>query len=276
MNSTKFKRLITITICQRKGGVGKSTATLNLASVFAAMGYRTLIIDLDDQANTSSSISSHIQSSYTIEDLLLNDGLTGRDAAISTGWENVWMVPASKNLSGVVKHLDSEVGGHLILKEKLACADFDFCFIDNSPSLNMLTINSFTASDYAFFPLASKYFSLYGLGQTLEAFGKVQKRINPELILAGMAFVIHDKRTALSKEIIQKVKDAYGPLLFQTIIGTNIKIEEAQIQKQSILAYAPEDRGAMLYRELGKELFERIKGCEEGKAEAGDGKTDAR
>ena len=275
MNSSKFKQLITITICQRKGGVGKSTATLNLAYVFAAMGYRTLIIDLDDQANTSSSISSHIQSSYTIEDLLLNDGLTGRDAAIRTGWENVWMVPASKNLSGVVKHLDSEVGGHLVLKEKLTGQDFDFCFIDNSPSLNMLTINSLTAADYAFFPLASRYFSLHGLSQTLEAFSKVQKRINQDLLLSGMAFMIHDSRTALSKEIIEKVRDKYGSLLFNTIIGTNIKIEEAQIRKQSILTYAPDDRGAVLYRRLGQELLQRIKTYEEQKAEAVYGKANA-
>lgn len=276
MNIYQFGRLIVITICQRKGGVGKSTATLNLAYVFAAMGYRTLIIDLDDQANTSSSISSHMQGTYTIGELLVKDELTAGDAAIKTDWENVWMVPASRNLSGVIKHLDSEVGGHLVLKEKLINTDFDFCFIDNSPSLNMLTINSLTASDYAFFPLASKYFSLHGLGQTLEAYGKVQKRINPDLLLAGMAFTIHDKRTALSKEIIEKVKETYGQLLFNTIIGTNIKIEKAQVRKESILTYAPDDRGSVLYRQLGQELFERIKSFEEMKKGAVYGKANAR
>ena len=275
MNTFQFGRLIVITICQRKGGVGKSTAALNLAYVFAAMGYRVLILDLDDQANTSSSISSHIQGTCTIEDLLLNDELTARAAAIQTDWENVWMIPASRNLSGVIKHLDSEVGGHLVLKEKLTGADFDFCFIDNSPSLNMLTINSLTASHYAFLPLSSKYFSLHGLGQTLEAFSKVRKRINPDLLLAGIGFTIHDQRTALSQEVIEKVRDKYGSLLFNTIIGTNIKIEEAQIRKQSILTYAPDNRGAVLYRQLGRELFDRIKTYEEQKAEAVYGKANA-
>ena len=276
MNTFQFGHLIAITICQRKGGVGKSTAALNLAYVFAAMGYRVLIIDMDDQANTSSSISSHIQGTCTIEDLLLNDELTARAAAIQTDWENVWMIPASRNLSGVIKHLDSEVGGHLVLKEKLAGADFDFCFIDNSPSLNMLTINSLTAADYAFLPLSSKYFSLHGLGQTLEAFGKVQKRINPDLLLSGISFTIHDPRTALSREIIEKVRDKYGTLLFETIIGINIKIEEASVKKQSILAYAPDDRGAVLYRQLGQELLDRIRVFEEQKAEAAYGKTNVR
>jgi len=268
----QFGRLITITICQRKGGVGKSTATLNLSCVFAGMGYRILIVDLDDQANTSSSISNHLRGTHTIEDLLLNDSISLQEAAIRTDWDNVWMIPASRNLSGVIKHLDSEVGGHLVLKEKLAGTEFDFCFIDNSPSLNMLTINSLTAADYAFLPLSSKYFSLHGLGQTLEAFGKVQKRINPALLLAGIGFVIHDRRTALSNEVIEKVRDKYPGILFETIIGLNIKIEEASVKKQSILTYAPEDRGAEQYRQLGTELLSRIRACEDRKAEVSYGK----
>jgi chromosome partitioning protein len=258
----------TITICQRKGGVAKSTAVLNLACVFAFAGHRVLIIDLDDQANTSSSISGHIQSEKTIADLLLKDEVSACDVMVQTGWENVKIIPASENLSGALKYLDSEVGGHLMLKEKLADAEYDICLIDNSPSLNILNIASFCASTHLFIPLSSKYFSLQGLGQTLSAYNKVQKRLNPDLKLLGMAFVIHDSRSTLANEIVQRVRIQYPGLLFNTIVGTNIRIEEAQVKKQSILTYSPEDRGAHQYRELGREILDRLKAAEPVESEA--------
>jgi chromosome partitioning protein len=142
-----------ITTCQRKGGVGKSTSTLNLAHVIAEEGLRVLIIDLDDQQNTTRSISALVESERTIEDLLLQDDVTVEDVAVATSWKNVSILPSSANLSGVVKHLDGEVGGHLILKEKLCAGDaFDVIFIDTSPSLNILVINALCASDYLFIP----------------------------------------------------------------------------------------------------------------------------
>lgn len=263
-----------ITFLQRKGGAGKSTAALNLAHVMAVLGYRVLLIDIDDQQNTSNSISRHIQADHltkndnwsstnvehlTIADLLLKDEIQVSDVAVQTEWENVWIIPASQNLSGAMKHLDSEVGGHLVLMEKLAAGSgFDICLLDNSPSLNILNISSLCASSHLFIPLSSKYFSLQGLGQTLSAYNKVKQRLNPGLQLLGMAFVIHDCRTTLSNEILQKVKQQYPGLLFNTVIGNNIRIEEAQVRKQSIITYAPEDRGAEQYRQLGIEIIDRL------------------
>jgi len=245
-----------VTITQRKGGVGKTTATLNLASVLAEMNYRVLIIDLDDQRNTSNSVSSIVESSKTIEDLLLKD-LTLKDVVVQTDWQNVYILSASSNLSGVVKYLDGEVGGHLILKEKLVKDnEFDFVLIDTSPSLNILVINALCASQFMFIPLSSKYLSLQGLSQTIESFKKVTDRLNPDLKLLGIGFVQHDKRN----EVLEQVKEAFPNDLFKTLIGINIKIEEAQVKKQSILSYAPNDRGAEQYRELGKELLAKIQG----------------
>lgn len=249
-----------ITFLQRKGGTGKSTAALNLAHVMAILGYRVLLIDIDDQQNATSSISKNIRADLTVADLLLKDDVRVADVAVQTKWENVWIIPASPNLSGALKHLDSEVGGHLVLKEKLQAADeYDICLLDNSPSLNILNISSLCASTHLFIPLSSKYFSLQGLGQTLSAYNKVKKRLNPGLQLLGLAFVIHDQRTALSNEVVDRVKKQYPTLLFNTIIGTNIKIEEAQVKKQSILTYASLDRGAEQYRELGIEMIDRLK-----------------
>ena len=249
-----------VTITQRKGGVGKTTATLNIAFVLASMGYKVLIVDLDDQQNTSRSVSSLVESTKTIEDLLLKD-LTLKDVAFQTDWQNVYILNASSNLSGVVKYLDGEVGGHLILKEKLVKDnEFDFVLIDTSPSLNILVINALCASQFMFIPLSSKYLSLQGLAQTIESFKKVTDRLNPDLKLLGIGFVQHDKRNVLANEVLEQVKEAFPNDLFKTLIGINIKIEEAQVKKQSILSYAPNDRGAEQYRELGKEILAKIQG----------------
>ena len=249
-----------LTITQRKGGVGKTTATLNIAFVLASMGYKVLIVDLDDQQNTSRSVSSLVESTKTIEDLLLKD-LTLKDVAFQTDWQNVYILSASSNLSGVVKYLDGEVGGHLILKEKLVKDnEFDFVLIDTSPSLNILVINALCASQFMFIPLSSKYLSLQGLSQTIESFKKVTDRLNPDLKLLGIGFVQHDKRNVLANEVLEQVKEAFPNDLFKTMIGINIKIEEAQVKKQSILSYAPDDRGAEQYRELGKEILAKIQG----------------
>ena len=253
----------TITICQRKGGSGKSTSALNLACVLAEQGYRVLIIDLDDQQNTTSTVSRLVQGESNIEQLLLNDDVALKDVCYSTDWKNVWILPSSNNLSGAVKALDGEVGGHLVLKEKLSQSnDFDFVLADTSPSLNILVLNSLCASDFIFIPLSSKFFSLTGLKMSLSAFSKIQKRLNPSLHLLGISFVIHDRRNALANEIVEMVRGQYPDLLFESLIGINIKIEEAQVKKQSILSYAPTDRGADQYRKLGQEILDRIAGYE--------------
>ena len=255
-----MKKAVIITICQRKGGVGKSTSTLNIAYVLAEMGFNVLIIDLDDQRNTTRSISQIVTTDKTIEELILKDDVLLKDVTVKTDWKNVFILPSSSNLSGVVKYLDGEVGGHLILKEKLEENDFfDFVLIDTSPSLNILVINALCASDYMFIPLSSKYFSMQGLSQTMSSLKKIQSRLNPDLKLLGIAFVCHDKRNVLANEVVDQIKEKYESELFDSIIGINIKIEEAQVKKQSILTYAPDDRGALQYRELGAEIVERIK-----------------
>lgn len=251
--------MITITIAQRKGGNGKSTATLNLAQVFAESGLRVLLIDLDDQKNSTSAIATLTTPTKTIEDLLLDPAISVSQAAVATTWTGVSLVAASPSLSGAIRELDGEVGSHLVLKEKLAeSRDYDLCLIDTSPSLNILVVNALCASRYLFIPLSSKFFSLQGLGQTLEAFKKVQSRLNPSLTILGMAFVIHDRRSSLAVEVAQKAVEEYPELVCASMVGQNIKIEEAQVAKQSILTYAPTDRGAMQYRALGKELLARL------------------
>ena len=250
--------MITITIGQRKGGNGKSTSALNLAHAFAQSGKRVLLIDLDDQKNATSAIAVQNPPIHTVETLLLNPSITVADAAVSTTWEGVSLIAASSSLSGTIRELDGEVGSHLVLKEKLVGADFDLCLIDTSPSLNILVVNALCASEHLFIPMSSKFSSLQGLGQTLEAFTKVKSRLNPALTVLGLAFVIHDGRSGLAKEVMAKAKEEYPELVCSSWVGQNIKIEEAQVGRQSILSYAPTDRGADQYRALAGELIQRM------------------
>ena len=247
----------------RKGGVCKSTFTLNISHAIAEKGYKVLAIDLDDQQNTTKSISPIVKSDKTIEDLLLEEDISLGDVAVQTEWDNVWILPASSNLSGAIKYLDGEVGGHNILREKLRENDFfDYIVIDTSPSLSIMVINGLCASDYMFIPLSSKYFSMQGLQQTLSSFKKVTSRLNPDLKLLGIGFVCHDSRSVLANEVVTQIKAKFSNELLKSMVGINIKIEEAQVKKQSILSYAPDDRGSKQYRELVIELLSRIEGKE--------------
>lgn len=251
--------MITVTIGQRKGGNGKSTSALNLAHAFALTGKRVLLIDLDDQTNSTSAIGTLTPSQYTVEDLLLKEAVTVADTATATTWDGVSLIAASRSLSGAIRELDGEVGSHLVLKEKLASAEgFDICLIDTSPSLNILVVNALCASRWLFIPLSSKYFSLQGLGQTLEAFNKVKTRLNAELEILALAFVIHDGRSSLARDVFAKALEQYPELLCAASISQNIKIEKAQVLKQSIFSYAGTDKGAEQYRALGQELKRRM------------------
>jgi len=250
-----------ITVGQRKGGNGKSTSALNLAHAFAMKGKRVLLIDLDDQKNSTSAIECSGRIEKTVEDLLLDGAVSVAAAAVSSTWEGVSLIAASSNLSGTIRELENEVGSHLVLKEKLDAADgFDLCLIDTSPSLNILVVNALCASRYLFIPLSSKFFSLQGLGQTLEAFEKVRARLNPVLSILGLSFVIHDGRSSLAREVAAKALGEYPELVCAAMIGQNIRIEEAQVARKSILSYAPMDRGAVQYRALADELLERMEG----------------
>jgi chromosome partitioning protein len=252
--------MTTITVCQRKGGNGKSTSSLNLAHAFALSGLRVLLIDLDDQKNTTSAIAIEGAHAGTVEQLLTDDSATVSDIAVPTGWEGVHLIAASASLSGAIRELDGEVGSHLVLKEKLMAAQdrFDICLIDTSPSLNILVVNALVASRYAFIPLSSRYFSLQGLGQTLESIRKVAGRLNGELSILAIAFVIHDGRSSLAREVIGKARSEYPDLVCETVVSQNIRIEEAQVVKKSVFEYAPTDRGAVQYRALCHELLSRM------------------
>ena len=250
-----------ITICQRKGGSGKTTCALNLACAFAQEGKKVLVIDLDEQRNATACAPAGGSGDWTAEGLLLEEELGLERVAVPSGWEGVDMVASNANLSGVAQVLEEQgQGSHTALREKLrACASgYDICLIDTSPSLNILVVNALCASTHVFVPLSPKYFSLRGLEQTLGMVEKVRSGLNPALRVLGIAFVIHDRRSRLAGEVAGKIRQAYGSLVCGVCVGQNIRIEEAQVRQMSILQYRPRDRGAAQYRALAAELALRL------------------
>ena len=250
----------TIAVVQRKGGNGKSTSCLNLARCLSIKGKRVLIVDLDDQKNSTQSIPFENKIAHTVDEVLVNDELAVKDSLTATSWNGVNVIAGSSNLSGVIRELDGEVGSHLVLKEKLEEVkdDFDFCLIDTSPSLNILVVNALCAADFVFIPLSSKYFSLQGLGQTLESISKVQKRLSPDLKILGISFVIYDARASLSKEVVSKACEEYKNLVLKSVINQNVRIEEAQTARMTIFDYKRSARGALQYDALCEEILSRM------------------
>jgi chromosome partitioning protein len=213
---------------------------------------------MDDQRNTTSCIPTERPVIKTVESLLLEYDAYVSDVVEFTLWKGVDLIAGSPGLSSVAAGLDGLPDGHLRLRNKLqGIYRYEQCVIDTSPSLNLLTVSAMCASDGIFIPLSSNYFSLEGLAQTLEAYRKVREGLHGDLRLYGAAFVIHDGRTRLAREVYAKVKEQYPELLCETVVSRNIKIEEAQVRRQSIFAYAPEDRGAAQYRALARELQQR-------------------
>ena len=261
-----------ITVIQRKGGNGKSTAALNLAAAYAEQGEKILLVDLDDQRNTTGTLPTKRTVRHTVEKLLFDEDnwndangetygdITVETVAEATFWEGIDLIAGSQSLSSAAELLAETPGLQWQLAEKLrVCKRYDKCIIDTSPSLNMLTINALCASHGIIIPLSSNYYSLEGLAQTMDAYRKVRDGLRHNLKLYGIAFAIHDGRTRLACEVQAKVKEQYPDLLCETVIGRNIKIEEAQVKKQSIFQYAPGDRGAAQYRALASELEARMK-----------------
>ncbi|MBC6712422.1 ParA family protein [Treponema sp. Marseille-Q3903] len=247
----------TIAVVQRKGGNRKSTSCLNLARCLSLKGKKVLIVDLDDQKNSTQSILFENKIVHTVDEVLVNDELFVKDAFTATDWEGVKVIAGSSNFSGVIRELDGEVGSHLVLKEKLdeVKVDFDFCLVDTSPSLNILVVNALCAADFAFIPLSSKYFSLQGLGQSLESISKVKKRLSPDLKILGIAFVIYDARASLSKEVVSKASEEYKDYVLKSVVNQNVRIEEAQTARMTIFDYKSTDNGAVQYEALCEEIL---------------------
>ena len=248
-----------ISVANQKGGVGKTTTTVNLGACLASLGKRVLLVDMDAQGNATSGVGIRKPDvTQDVYDVLVNE-LPIAEATLVTEHENLSIVPATLQLAGAEIELTSMMARESRLKGSLAEVNdqYDYILIDCPPSLGHLTINSFTASDSILIPVQCEYYALEGLSQLLNTVRLVQKHFNPELEIEGVLLTMYDARTNLGNEVVEEVRKYFREKVYETIIPRNIRLSEAPSHGMPIIDYDPRSRGAEVYQALAKEVVNR-------------------
>ncbi len=249
-----------VAIANQKGGVGKTTTAVNLAAALAMRGGKTLLIDLDPQANSSISfldLRSITRSTY--------DAITEPDCALvdviqPAPLANLFIAPARIGLAKLESRLVGELDAHFRLKDKIQALNGEYknIVIDCPPALGLLTINALVAATHLLIPIQSSYFALEGTDDLLETIEKVRQRPNPALRILGVVITMHDKRTALARDIREQIQKVFGGKVFDTVIAKSVRLEESPAYKESIFTFAPDSSGATDYYSLCEEVIERV------------------
>lgn len=249
-----------IAMCNQKGGVGKTTTTINLAAALAEYGRKVLIVDFDPQGAASAGLGINANElDTTVYTLLMQPRSDVRTVIQPTLIENLDVVPANIDLSAAEVQLVNEVAREQALARVLrpVMDDYDVIFIDCQPSLGLLTVNALTAAHGVMIPLEAEYFALRGVALLVETIDKVTDRLNPKLRIDGILATMVDMRTLHSREVIERVREAFGDKLFSTRISRTVKFPDATVASEPITTYAPTHPGAEAYRRLARELVAR-------------------
>ncbi len=250
-----------ITIANQKGGVGKTTTAINLSAALSMLGHKTLLIDMDPQANSTVSFLDHSDIKHSSFDFLENPSLTFNEVVKTCNVENLSIIPANISIAKLEAKLIGEIDSHFRLKDKIDAIKhhFDYIIIDTPPTLGLITINTFVAATDLIIPIQPSYFALEGTDDLLETFEKIRIRSNPELSILGVLITMYDKRIIIAQDSMNHIANTFGSNVFKTVISKNVRLEESPAYKESIFTFSPNSKGAKEYMALAKEVVKNGK-----------------
>jgi chromosome partitioning protein len=250
-----------IAMCNQKGGVGKTTSTINLGASLAEYGRRVLLVDLDPQGALSAGLGvPHYELEHTVHNLLVEPRASIDEVLISTRVKNLDLVPSNIDLSAAEIQLVNEVGREQSLARAIypVLDRYDYVLIDCQPSLGLLTVNGLACSDVVIIPTECEFFSLRGLALLTDTVEKVHDRLNPKLSIGGILITRYDPRTVNSREVMARVLERFGDLVFDTVITRTVRFPETSVAGEPITSWAPKSVGAEAYRSLAREVIDRF------------------
>ncbi|OSC39845.1 ParA family protein [Mycobacterium decipiens] len=250
-----------VAMCNQKGGVGKTTSTINLGAALAEYGRRVLLVDMDPQGALSAGLGvAHYELDKTIHNVLVEPRVSIDDVLLHSRLKNMDLVPSNIDLSAAEIQLVNEVGREQTLARALypVLDRYDYVLIDCQPSLGLLTVNGLACADGVVIPTECEFFSLRGLALLTDTVDKVRDRLNPKLDISGILLTRYDPRTVNSREVMARVVERFGDLVFDTVITRTVRFPETSVAGEPITTWAPKSAGALAYRALARELIDRF------------------